>query len=319
MNFTTDSKVLVQGITEPISQTYVPLMKAYGSPIVAGVSPGRGGESLDDLPVFDLVEQAIATVGPIDTTLICCPPFQMLDAALEAMEADIRQMILLSNGIPPLDMVRLLQQAEATETLVIGPNSPGIIIPDQILLGTHPSECYTPGSVGLVSRSGTLTFEVAQALTQAGLGQSISIGIGSDSIIGSSFSQWLQILDEDEQTDVIVLIGEIGGDSEEQAARHIRDAIDKPVVAYVAGLYAPRDEFMGHAGAILASQAMADTAFTHEDFGTVESKIAALKQAKVAVAQSPDQVPELVQKAQQRQQKPPRRRRSTQAAQKSGN
>lgn len=313
MNFTTDSKVLVQGITEPIGQIYVPLMKAYGTPLVAGVSPGCGGETLQDLPIFDLVEQAIEAVGPIDTTLICCPPYQMLDAALEAMEAEIRQMILLGNGIPPLDMVRLLQQAETTETLVIGPNSPGIIIPDQILLGIHPSECYTPGSVGLVSRSGTLTFEVAQALTQAGLGQSMSIGIGNDTIVGSSFSQWLQILDEDEQTDVIVLIGEIGGDSEEQAAQYIRDTIDKPVIAYVAGLHAPKDEFMGHASAIIASQAMADTSFAHENFGTAESKVAALKQAKVPVAQSPSQVPELVQKARQTQQKQARRR-STQAA-----
>ncbi len=169
MNFTQDSKVLVQGIANPLGSTYAPLMKAYGTNVVAGVSPGYGGRVLNGVPVFDLVETAISTTGgTIDTTVIFAQPYAALDAALEAIAAGIRQIILISAGIPPLDMVNLLRHAEATETLVIGPNSPGVIIPGQLLLGIHPAEFYSPGSVGLISRSGTLTHEIALELTKAG-------------------------------------------------------------------------------------------------------------------------------------------------------
>jgi len=169
MNFTPDSKVLVQGIAEPLGSTYAPLMKAYGTNVVAAVSSGHGGRILHGIPVFDMVDQALAVVGAVNTTVIFVSPYAALDAALEAIAAGIRQIILVTEGIPPLDMVKLLQKAESTETLVVGPNSPGIIVPGQVLLGIHPSEFYTPGPVGLISRSGTLTYEIALELTQAGL------------------------------------------------------------------------------------------------------------------------------------------------------
>lgn len=292
MNFTPDNKVLVQGIAEPLGSVYAPLMKAYGTNVVAGVSPGFGGESLHGIPIFDLVETAVSLIGPIDTTVIFTPPYDVLDAALEAIAAGIRQIVLVTAGVPPLDMVRLLRKADATETLVVGPNSPGIIVPGQVLLGIHPSEFYTPGPVGLISRSGTLTHEVALQLTRAGLGQSIGVSVGGDTIVGSSFPQWLQILDEDDSTQVIVLVGEIGGDSEEAAAHYIAEAIDKPVIAYVAGRTAPRGRRIGHAGAIIDSQILE----LGPDIGTAESKITAFQRAKIPVADRPSQIPDLVRK-----------------------
>lgn len=290
MNFTPDSKVLVQGIVESLGSIHAPLMKAYGTQIVAGVSPGYGGQILAGIPVFDMIEQALPVVGAIDTTVIFVPPYAALDAAREAIAAGIRQIILVTEGIPPLDMVRLARQAELTDTLVVGPNSPGIIVPGQILLGTHPADFYTPGSVGLISRSGTLTYEIAWELTQAGLGQSIGVCIGGDTISGSSFPQWLQMLDEDENTEVIVLVGEIGGDSEEAAAHYIAEAIDKPVIAYVAGKTAPRGRRIGHAGAIIDSQISG----LGTEIGTAESKISAFRRAKILVADSPTQIPVMV-------------------------
>lgn len=293
MNFSPNSRVLVQGIAEPLGSVYAPLMKAYGTNVIAGVSPGYGGQTLHDVPIFDLVESAISAVGEIDTTVIFVPPYAALDASLEAIAAGIRQIVLISDGVPPLDMVSLLRRAEVTETLVIGPNSPGVIIPGQMLLGIHPIEFYTPGSVGLISRSGSLTYEIALELTQAGLGQSIGVSIGGDAIVGSSFPQWLQILDEDENTEVIVLVGEIGGDSEEAAAHYIAEAIDKPVIAYVAGRTAPKGRRMGHAGAIVDSQ----IAELGTDIGTADSKINAFERAKIPVARRPSEIPALVKKA----------------------
>lgn len=277
---------------EPLGTTYTPLMQAYGTNIVAGISPGFGGQMLQDIPVFDMLDQAMPLVGSIDTAIICNPPYTALDAALEAIAAGVRQIVLISQGMPPLDMVHLIRKAEATETLVVGPNSPGIIVPGQVLLGIHPPEFYTPGPVGLISRSGTLTYEIAWTLTQAGLGQSICVSIGGDAIVGSSFPQWLQILDEDDSTDLIVLVGEIGGDSEEAAAHYIAEAIDKPVITYIAGRSAPRGRRMGHAGAIIDSQ-VADFG---ADLGTAESKINAFKRSKIPVADRPSDIPDLVKK-----------------------
>lgn len=293
MNFTAESKVLIQGISEPLGAIYTPQMQAYGTQIVAGVSPGEGGNPIANLPIFDLVEQAIDAVGRIDTSIIFVPPYQVMDAALEAIAAQIRQIIIITEGVPPLDMVRLLRKAEATETLVVGSNCPGIIVPGQLLLGIHPPEVYLPGNVGLISRSGTLTYEVALELSRANLGQSIAIGIGGDRLLGSSFQQWLQILEEDDQTDAIVLVGEIGGDSEESAARYIAEVIDKPVVAYLAGYSAPKGQFLGHAGAIVASR----IAGLGIDIGSAQSKLEAFKRAQVPVADRPSQIPDLVRKA----------------------
>jgi succinyl-CoA synthetase alpha subunit len=293
MDFTPNSRVLIQGIAEPLGSLHTSLMQAYGTTIVAGVSPGHGGRALYGVPVFDLVETAVAAMGDIDTTVLFVHPYAALDAALEAIAAGIRQIILVTAGIPPLDMVKLLRKAEATETLVVGPNSPGIIVPGEVLLGIQPVEFYTPGSVGVISRSGSLTDEIARELTLAGLGQSMGVCIGGDTVVGSSFLQWLEILDEDDRTEVIVLVGEIGGDSEEEAAHYIAEAIDKPVIAYVAGYTAPPNRRIGHAGAIIESQ-IVELGGT---IGTANSKITAFERAKIPVARYPSQIPTLVKKA----------------------
>ena len=230
----------------------------------------------------------MAKFGQIDTTIICVQPYQVLDAALEAIASNIPQIIITTAGVPPLDMVQLLRKTEAGETLIIGPNSPGIIVPGKILLWTHEREFYIPGSVGIVSRSSTLTYEVAWELTKAGLGQSIGVSIGSDAIVGSSFLQWLQILDEDETTEAIVLIGQPGGESEEAAAQYITEAIDKPVIAYIAGRHAPTTQNWQEAGTL------ASVIGRSANFGTAESKLAAFKSAKIPVADSPSQIPKLL-------------------------
>ncbi|WP_414566367.1 MULTISPECIES: succinate--CoA ligase subunit alpha [unclassified Anabaena] len=290
MNLTPDSKVLIQGFSEFITATHVAQMKAYGTNLVAGVNPGCGGQQLYGLPVFDLVEEVVEKFGAIDTAIICVHPYQVLDAALEAIASNIGQIIIISAGVPPLDMVQLLRKTEAHETLIVGPNSPGIIVPGKILLGTQPSELYTPGSVGIVSRSSTLTYEVAWELTKAGLGQSISVSIGSDAIVGSSFLQWLQILDEDETTEAIVLVGQPGGGSEEAAAGYITEAIDKPVIAYIAGRHAPLTKNWRQGGTLAA------VIGRDPNFGTAQSKLAAFKEAQVSVAERPSLIPQLVRK-----------------------
>ncbi len=290
MNVTSDNKILVQGILEPLGLMHTPLMQTYGTQIVGGVSPGHGGEQVHGVPVFDLVEQAIASVGAIDVSIIVVQPYAAFDAVLEAIAAGIRQLILVTAGIPPIDMVRLSRKAEVTQTLILGPNSPGVIIPDQILLGTHPEHCYRPGRVGLVSRSGTLTYEIAFELTHAGLGQSIAIGVGNDPIVGSSLQYWLNWLELHDSTDVIVMVGEIGSTSEEIAARYIAKAIQKPVIAYVAGQRVPHPQPLGHAQAIAASRLAQAAA----DQSTAASKITALRKAGILVADRPSEVVRLV-------------------------
>lgn len=290
MNLTPNSKVIIQGFCEFISPTQIAQMKAYGTNLIAGVNPGCGGNTLYDLPIFDLVEEATDQYGIIDTTILNVYPYEVLDAALEAIASGIRQIVIISPGVPPLDMVQLLRTAEATETLVIGPNSPGIIVPGKILLGTQPSEFYTPGSVAILSRSTTLTYEIARELTQAGIGQSISVSIGSDAIVGSSFMQWLQILDEDEATEAIVLVGQPGGGSEEAAARYIAEVIDTPVIGYIAGKEAPRGKHWRQTGTLAA------VIGRDSDFGTAKNKLAAFTEADIPIAERPSQIPELLKK-----------------------
>ncbi len=290
MKFSPAIKVIIQGITEPLGTTYAAFMKAYGTQVVAGISAGHGGQIRQGIPIFDMVEQAFPLVGAIDATVIFSHPYAVLDAALEAIAAGIRQIVVVSQGIPPLDMVRLIRRAEATNTFIVGPNSSGIIVPNQMLLGIHPPELYMPGPVGLISRSGTLTYEVAGELTRAGLGQSIGVSIGNDEISGSTFPQWLQILEEDDRTEVIVLVGEMGGDREEAAAHYIAEAIDKPVVAYIAGRTAGRSRRLGHAGAIVDAQG----AYFGPNIGTADSKVAAFRNAKIPVADRPSDIPRLV-------------------------
>jgi succinyl-CoA synthetase alpha subunit len=293
MKLTPDSKVLVQGITEPLGSYYTAQMLAYGTNIVAGVSAGQGGEAVEGIPVFDLVEQAIANHGSVDTTIIFVPSYGALDAALEAIDAGIRQIVLVTRGIPPLDVVRLLRKAQATDTLVIGPNSSGVIVPGKILLGTHREEFYTPGNIGLISRTGPLTYEAALALTQDKLGQSISVSLGTDPIVGSSFGQWLKILAADPDTEAIVLVDQTGGGSEENVAEYIAATTDKPIIAYVAGRYTPVEQQLNDAGTILAAQLSGPVTLRT----TAQHKVAAFKQANVPVAERPSQIPELVRKA----------------------
>lgn len=296
MIFAPASPVIIQGITEPLGMTYAPLMQAYGTNIVAGISPGRGGETVGKIPIYDMVEQLPDLAKGVTTTVICTHPYAVLDAALEAMRAGIRQIVVISQGVPPLDMVHLIRQAEATETLLVGPNGPGVIVPGKLLLGIHPPEFYQPGPVGLITRNGPLTYEIARSLTRAGIGQSIGVSIGSDAIVGSTFPQWLQILEEDDQTEVIVLVGEIGGDSEELAAHYIAEAIDKPVIAYIAGHTAPRNRRIGHAGTIIEAKILD----LGPEIGTAESKAAAFKRAGIPVAERPSQILSLVRQALQR-------------------
>lgn len=293
MNLTAASTVLVQGINQPLATYHIARMLAYGTNIVAGVSAGQGGKQIQGIPVFDLVEQACNQVGKIEVTLIFVESYSALDAALEAIEAGIRQLIIISDGIPPLDTIRLLRKAEATNTLVVGPKSSGIIVPGKVLLGTQDSKFYTPGNIAMISRTSTLTYEVALALTQAGLGQSISVNLGSDAIIGSSFRQWLPILASQEETEAIVLVDCTGGSSEEETAQYINEAIDKPVITYVAGCNTPVDKQMGNASAIIAAQLSGPITSTT----TAQHKVAAFKEAKIPVAGRPSQIPDMVKKA----------------------
>ncbi|GGA15680.1 CoA-binding protein [Okeania sp. KiyG1] len=291
MNLTPDSKVIVQGATEKMSTQIALMMKSYGTNVVAGISPGEGGQEWSGIPVFNLVEEAVAKVGIIDTTLIVVPAYQVLDASLEAIASGIKQIVIVTEGVPPLDMVQLLRKAEATETLIVGPNCAGIIVPDKLLLGTHPTQFYTPGPVGIISRSNTLTYEVAWELTKSRLGQSICVSIGCDPIVGSSFLQWLQILDEDDRTELIVLVGEVGGASEEIAASYISETIDKPVVAYIAGIYAPINQNYTHASSLINAR---NSRIKHNFHDRMKSKIAAFKEFKIPVAKRPSEIPSLV-------------------------
>lgn len=300
MNVTPDNKILVQGISEEQGSIYAARMKSYGTNIVAGTSAGHGGQLLHGIPVFDLVEQAIVEVGAIDTTIIFVPAYAVLDAALEAITSGIRQIILITGGIPPLDMVKVLRKAEATKTLVLGSSSSGIIVPGKILLGTHESKFYTPGNIGIIGRTGTLTYEVAWELTQANLGQSVAVSIGSDPIVGSSVVQWLQILAADKNTKAIVLVNHIGVPCEETAAKYIVEELDKPVVAYLAGRKSQK-KLIGHANAISLRHREMMFASQREELASEltpeERQIAAFKQANIPIADSPSQIPDLVKKA----------------------
>lgn len=293
MKITPESKVLVQGITQPLASYYTARMKAYGTNLVAGVSAGQGGQELHGIPVLDSVEQALQRAGSVEATVIFVESYRALDASLEAIDAGIPQIILVTGGVPPLDMVRLIRKAQATDTLIVGPSSSGIIVPGKALLGTQESEFYKPGPVALISRAGALTYEVALALTQAKLGQSIGVSLGTDGIVGSSFYQWLQLLATDETTQAIVLVDRSGGTSEEETAQYIAEAIDKPVIAYVAGRYTPTDKQVGNASAVIATQLSGPVTSAT----TAQHKVAAFEQAKVPVAERPSQIPDLVKKA----------------------
>lgn len=279
-----NTKLIVQGITGRDGSFHAGKMKAYGTNVVGGVSPGKGGQTVDDIPVFNTVEQAVKATGA-NTSIIFVPAPLAADAILEASEAGIELVIAISEGVPTLDMVKIMPYLQKKGTKLIGANCPGLITPGEALVGILPGNIFLKGNVGLMSRSGTLTYEMVNQLSTNGLGQSTCVGIGGDPFAGLYYQELLQMFQDDPETDAIVLIGEIGGDAEERAAQYIKEHITKPVVAFIAGQSAPPGKRMGHAGAIISSGS-----------GTAEEKIAAFERVGVPVAYRPVEIPELVKK-----------------------
>ncbi|MCJ2531663.1 MAG: succinate--CoA ligase subunit alpha [Candidatus Thermoplasmatota archaeon] len=276
------SCVLVQGITGHQGRFHTKASLAYGTKIVAGVTPGKGGTEVHGVPVFEAVQEAVDATGA-DTSLFLVPAPYAKDAAIEAIESGIRLLVLVTERIPFHDALDIVAYARIRGTTVIGPNCPGIISPGRSKVGIMPGHIFQPGRVGVLSRSGTLTYEIVNAITEAGEGQSTAIGIGGDAIIGMNFVEGLRLLEDDEETERIVLVGEIGGTAEEEAAAFMTDHVNKPAVAYVAGQTAPPGRRMGHAGAIIS-----------RGKGTARSKIEAFRRAGVPVAGVPSQVPSLI-------------------------
>lgn len=275
------TRVIVQGITGHHGSFHTKLMLEYGTTIVAGVTPGKKGEQVEGVPVFDHVQEAVSH-HPADWSILFVPAPFVLAAAMEALEADLN-LVIITEHVPVFDVLKIVDEAKRRDRLVIGPNCPGLMTPGESKIGIMPGNIFQPGSLGVLSRSGTLTYEIVAHLTEAGIGQSTVIGIGGDMVIGFDFVEALKMLETDEKTDTILLIGEIGGDAEERAAAYIREHVKKPVVAYLAGRTAPPGKTMGHAGAIIS-----------DGKGTFISKKKALEASGIPVAVFPHEVPELL-------------------------
>ena len=287
-----DSRVLIQGVDNPLALAAISRMQVYGTKIVGITIAGKGGQQLGQLPIFDLVEQAQTALGSIETSLIFVPAYEVLDAALEAIAAGIPQLIIITRGVPPLDMIRLLRQASITNTLILGSGSAGIIIPDRLLLGIYQPQLFNPGRVAIVSRNQSLTAEIASELNQANLGQSIVIHIGSDPLVGSSCRLWLEWLQSDPLTESIVLVGDICWDSEAATAAYLLQQQGKPVVAYLAGIHASTPHPLTDA-AIVLSHTLSKP-IHHAD--TIQQRIETYKRAKIPVAKKIGQIPHLLKK-----------------------
>lgn len=278
-----DTKLIVQGITGSVGAFHSKQMKEYGTNLVGGVTPGKKGVSVDGLgntPVFNTVEEAVKQTGANASVVYVPPPFAA-DAILEAAEAGIPLVIAITEGIPAADMIRVKTKLKLDhpDTVLVGPNCPGVITPGECKIGIMPGYIHTPGNVGVVSRSGTLTYEIVHQLTSLGLGQSTAIGIGGDPVKGMDFIDALKLFNEDPDTHSIFMIGEIGGSSEEEAAAWIKANVKKPVASFIAGQTAPPGKRMGHAGAIISGGQ-----------GTAAAKIAALQEAGIAVAKTPSEM-----------------------------
>jgi succinyl-CoA synthetase alpha subunit len=270
-----NTRVVTQGITGATGQFHTRTCREYGTQMVAGVVPGKGGTDFEGIPIFDTVERARKATGCNASVIYVPPPFAA-DAIMEAADARVELVVCITEGIPILDMVKVKRYLGGKGARLIGPNCPGIITPGECKIGIMPGYIHKPGKVGVVSRSGTLTYEAVHQLTLLGIGQSTCIGIGGDPIIGTGHIDALKLFNEDPNTEAVILIGEIGGSAEEEAAQYIKQYFKKPVVAFIAGQTAPKGRRMGHAGAIISGGR-----------GTAADKIAALKAAGIAVAMSP--------------------------------
>ncbi len=276
------TKVVVQGITGGQGRFHTARMKEYGTNIVAGVTPGKGGSDIDGIMVYDSIWDIPSEVT---ASISFVPAPFAKDAALEAIEFGLNPVVIITEHIPVHDSIELVNKARKKGIVVVGPNTPGIITPDQCKMGVMPAHVFSAGNIGLISRSGTLTYEIVDDLTKFGFGQSTAVGLGGDPIVGLNYIDLLSKFQSDKKTKGIVLIGEIGGNAEEEAAEYIRDEISKPVVAYIAGKAAPKGKTMGHAGAIITGSS-----------GTAESKIAALEGAGVNVVTRPIDIPRVIKK-----------------------
>jgi len=270
-----DTKVVTQGMTGKTGMFHTLGCKEYGSQMVAGVSPGKGGTKAEGIPVFDTVQEAVDQTGA-DASVIYVPPPFAADAILEAADAEVPLVICITEGIPVQDMLAVNTYLEGSKTRLIGPNCPGVITPGECKIGIMPGHIHKPGKVGVVSRSGTLTYEAVGQLSELDIGQSTCIGIGGDPLNGTNFIDCLELFTEDDGTEAIVMIGEIGGSAEEEAAAWIADNCKKPVVGFIGGATAPKGRRMGHAGAIISGSA-----------GTAEAKYAAMEEAGVNTVKSP--------------------------------
>ncbi|QKY17402.1 succinate--CoA ligase subunit alpha [Halorubrum sp. CBA1229] len=274
-----DTRVVVQGITGGEGKFHAGQMIEYGTNVVAGAVPGKGGQEVAGVPVYDTVDEAVEAENA-DASVVFVPPAFAGDAIFEALDTDLDLAVAITEGIPTQDMAKVNKRLSETDTRLLGPNCPGIITPGEAKLGILPGNIFSDGNVGLVSRSGTLTYQVVDNLTERGLGQSTAIGIGGDPIIGTSFIDALEAFEADGDTDAVVMCGEIGGEDEEQAARFIGEHMDTPVAGFIAGRTAPPGKRMGHAGAIVSGSGT----------GTAQSKIDALNDAGVPVGDTPEEV-----------------------------